>query len=205
MRDHANNTSNSQTAREEYELLQQVAEGNRVSFAKLHQRYHPRLYQYILTFLNNDAIEAEEVLQETFIAIWEKRETLFAVQHFEAYVRRSVKNRILNKLKQQEFHQRLGKAIVERTEKNVEEVEESLQFNEYFKTAQEAIIKLPEKRRIIFLLSTQEGMSLDDIAISMNVSKSRVKQQLYKAIAFVKLYLKKHAAWMFVCLFSFFF
>jgi RNA polymerase sigma-70 factor (ECF subfamily) len=205
MKEHVNNTSNNETQAEERVLMQLVAEGSRESFAILHKRYHPKLYQYILTFLNNDGVEAEEVLQETFINIWKKRETLFAVQHFEAYIRRSVKNRILNRLKHQEFQQRLSKSIEQRSNKNIHEVEEVLQYNEYFKIAQEAISKLPSKRKLIFLMSTEEGMSLDDIAISMNVSKSRVKQQLYNAIAYIKLYLKKHAAWVFVLLFSFFF
>ncbi len=194
--EHADNTSLNKTIAAERLLLQQIAEGSRLGFAVLHKRYHPKLYQYILTFTGDAAIDAEEILQETFISIWEKRETLFTIQHFEAYMRRSVKNRILNKLKHQEFQQRLCKAVQERSQKHVQHVDELLQYNEYVKVAQEAISKLPDKRRLIFLFSTQEGMSLDDIASSMKISKSRVKQQLYKATATIKAHLKKHAAWM---------
>ncbi len=190
------NTTSNNVKTEEQLLLQQVAEGNRHAFAVLHRRYHPKLYQYILTFTSDNSVDAAELLQETFIAIWEKKETLFTIQHFEAYMRTSVKNRILNKLKHEEFQQRLSKAVQERSQTQVHHVDELLQYNEYVKVAQDAISKLPHKRKLIFLLSTQEGMSLDDIADSMHISKSRVKQQLYKAIADIKGHLKTHAAWM---------
>ncbi len=196
--EHSDNNSSYKKIAAERLLLQQIAEGSRPGFAILHQRYHPKLYQYILTFTGDAAVDAEEILQETFISIWEKRESLFTIQDFEAYMRKSVKNRILNKLKHQEFQQRLCKAVQDRSQKHVPQVDEQLQYNEYVKVAQEAISQLPEKRRLIFLCSTQEGMSLDDIAGSMQISKSRVKQQLYKATATIKAHLKKHAAWLLV-------
>ncbi len=177
-------------------LLQKIAQGDRDAYAVLHRKYQAKIYQYIFRFTNESKIITEEVVQEIFINIWEKRAMLFTIQNFEAYLRKSAKNKLLNYLKHDEYKNRLHHSVNLRVNAAHTMVEENLLYNDYYKTALQAIQKLPEKRRLIFLLSTEEDLTLGEIAERLHISKSRVKQQLYSGTAFIKDYLRKNAEWL---------
>ncbi len=187
---------NSFSNEDEHLLLQKISEGDRKAYAVLHSRYQASLYQYILRFTNQSKSITEEVVQEIFIHIWEKRTTLLAIRNFDAYLKKAAKNKLLNHLKHNEFKARLHQQFSNRLSESKSLVEEDSLYNDYHKIALEAIHQLPEKRKLIFLLSTEENLSLTEIAELLQVSKSRVKQQLYSGTAFIKDYLRKNAEWL---------
>ena len=73
--------------------------------------------------------------------------------------------------------------------------EEAVAYREYQRLAREAITHLPEKKRTVFLMRTEGGMTLDEIAASLNISRSAVKKHLSTATSQVKAYLRLHAGW----------
>jgi len=187
---------NSFSNEDEKLLLQKISEGDRKAYAILHSRYQPTLYQYILRFTNQSKSITEEIVQEIFIHIWEKRTTLLAIRNFDAYLKKAAKNKLLNHLKHHEFKERLHQQFSNRLSVSKSLVEEDALYNDYHKIALHAIQQLPEKRKLIFLLSTEEDLSLAEIAGLLQISKSRVKQQLYRGTAFIKDYLRKNAEWL---------
>lgn len=66
----------------------------------------------------------------------------------------------------------------------------------------EAIELLPEKRRIIYQMSRDQGMSYDDISSELNISMSTVKNQMSKALQFIRKYLQLKADVTFLLLYS---
>lgn len=187
---------NSFSSEDEKLLLQKISEGDREAYAVLHRRYQARLYQYILRFTNQSKSITEEVVQEIFIHIWEKRTTLLAIRNFDAYLKKAAKNKLLNLLKHNQFKEKLHQQFSNRLSESKSLVEEDSLYNDYHKIALQAIHQLPEKRKLIFLLSTEENLSLTEIAELLQISKSRVKQQLYSGTAFIKDYLRKNAEWL---------
>lgn len=176
-------------------LLQKIAQGDRVAYTILYQQYLPGLYQYIFSFTKQSKELTEEIIQEVFLSIWEKKETLLAVQTFDSYLYRIAKNKLLNFLKHQEHKQQLHISFGNSQSLVENKIENNLAYNEYLKTAKRAIDKLPPKRRLVFLLSTEQGLSLDEIAEQMQISKSMVKKQLYAAREYIKQYLQDNAEW----------
>jgi RNA polymerase sigma-70 factor (ECF subfamily) len=65
-------------------------------------------------------------------------------------------------------------------------------YKEYYLLVQQAIEKLPPKRKLIFRLNIENGYSREEIARHLNISDSVVKKQIYKASYFVRAYLVKH-------------
>jgi len=181
---------------DERKLLQQIAQGNRTAYTQLYTAYLPRIYQYVFRFTKQSKAETDEIVQEVFLSIWEKKETLIAIQKFESYLYKIAKNKLLNKIKHNEFKQQLHQTFSKTIDLDLYDTETSIAYSEYHKTALAAIDKLPEKRKKVFLLSTQLGLSLDEIAQELGVSKSRVKQQLYEAKNYIKKYLHKNAEWL---------
>jgi RNA polymerase sigma factor (sigma-70 family) len=73
-----------------------------------------------------------------------------------------------------------------------ESMEKELLFKQYYRMALEAMAKLPPGRRKILKMSIDEGLSLDEIAVRLGITRSGVKKQLYAATAFVRQYLQEH-------------
>ena len=185
---------------EESRLLGQVAQGDWDAYARLFNHYLPRLTRYIFPFAGRSMQDTEEVIQEVFLKIWEKRATLVEIQSFSPYLFRMAKNKLINNLQQRRSHQDLHAQYGRSRESKHTEPENSLQYNEYRAAAFEGIERLSPKLRIVFLLSTQEDWSLDEISASLHLPKETVKKRLYMATHFIRTYLRKHAEWSFIVL-----
>jgi RNA polymerase sigma-70 factor (ECF subfamily) len=83
-----------------------------------------------------------------------------------------------------------------------DDLEKEILFRQYYRIAQEAMEKLPPGRRKVLKMSVDDGLSLDEIAEELNISRAGVKKQLYAATAFVRQYLQEHGE-MTVVLFLF--
>lgn len=181
---------------DEKALLSQAATGDRQAFTQLYKAYLNNSYNYIYLFTKSRE-ETEEILQEVFVKIWESREKLAEVQSFKNYLFKSAKNKLLDQIRKEQIRHRVlteikrNKSIVQET------TNDDFAYREYYRIVQEAIEKLPPKRKLIFRLNTENSLSHDEIAEQLNISKSVVKNQLYKAYDFVRQYLFKHGEFSF--------
>lgn len=180
---------------DEKTLLEAVAAGNREAFTCLYSTHLSGLFRYARLFVASPT-EAEELIQEVFVRIWERRATLPRISSFKAYAYQTTKNLVVDywrEQKQQAIQQQ--RFLNEATAPEL--ADEALIYRQGYQIAQQAIAQLPPKRKQIFLLRTQEELSLDDIAQELAISKPVVKKQFYAATAFIKAYLKRHADWSF--------
>ncbi len=188
---------------EEKVLLALVANGDRKAFAQIYTGSLNNLHRYIFLFTKSKE-ETEEILQEIFIKIWENRERLSEIDSFKNYLFRVAKNKLLDKVRQMQIRQRVlaeikrSRVIAEST------TSDQCAYREYYKVVQQAIEKLPPKRKLIFRLNIENGLSQDEIAEQLNISKSVVQKQIYSASHFVKKYLLEHGEIAFSVLVAFF-
>jgi len=189
---------------DERTLLTLVAAGDRQAFTELYTTHLNNLYRYIFLFTKSKE-ETEEILQEIFIKIWQNREKLSEVDSIKNYLFRFAKNKLLDKIRHMQIRQRVLSEI-KRT-KSISETTTSDQcaYREYYHVVQQAIEKLPPKRKLIFRLNIENGLSQDEIARQLNISKSVVKKQIYRASLFVREYLFKHGEISFPILSTFLF
>lgn len=183
-------------------LLGKVAEGDWDAYTQLFNYYLPRLTRYIFPFANQSMHETEEVIQEVFLRIWEKRQTLSEIRSFDQYLFRMAKNKLINTLQQNKSHRELHARYAYSREKQHSEPENALQYNEYRTAALEGMDQLSPKLRIVFVLSTQEDWSLDEISTGLRLPKETVKKRLYMATNFIRTYLRKHAEWSFLLIWA---
>lgn len=187
---------------DEKTLLAMVATGNRQAFTQLYTTHLNNLYRYIFLFTKSKE-ETEEILQEIFIKIWENREKLPEIDSLKNYLFRFAKNKLLDKVRHLQIRQRVLSEI-KRT-KNISEntTSDQCSYREYYQLVQQAVEKLPPKRKLIFRLNIENGLSLDEIATQLNISKSVVQKQVYSASHFVREYLFKHGEISFCILVAF--
>jgi RNA polymerase sigma-70 factor (ECF subfamily) len=177
-------------------LLKQVAEGGWDAYTVLFNHYLPKLSSYIYPFVYRSSQDIEEVIQEVFLKIWEKRETLVAVKCFESYLFRMAKNKLIDLLKYNQSMQKKHQAYSHLKPVAHSETEQSLLYIEYYDIAKRAISHLSPKLQRVFLMSTEDELSLDEISTQLSLPKETIKKRLYLACSFIRNYLRTHAEWL---------
>jgi len=175
----------------EKELLQKVAQGSRGAFRSLYEHYYP-LVKYYISLFEPSRENSDELTQDVFIRVWDKRDKLSGVESFKGYLFLMTRNLVFNYIRAMKVRRKLqvleaGDGLA------VNDLEDELLFRQYYNIAHEAIEKLPDGRRQVLKMSIEQGLSLDEIAEQLNISKSGVKKQLYAATAFVRQYLLERA------------
>jgi RNA polymerase sigma-70 factor (family 1) len=173
-------------------LLQRLADNSQEAFTILFKHYQPKLYLYLLPFTDASNYNPEEIIQDIFIKIWLKRETFIGIQSFEYYLYRMARNRLLDFYRKEKSRQKNETLFVQRSDSQDNRTENEFKFKEYHGIALKAINLLPERRKRIFELSTQQDLSLDDIAFQLNLSRDVIKKQLYLANRFIREYIRRH-------------
>ncbi|WP_291373471.1 RNA polymerase sigma-70 factor [Cyclobacterium sp.] len=168
----------------EKELVCSLRQGDMKAFDELYYRYLPKLLGFAYRYLSDD-MEAEETVQVIFIKIWEKRRSLNENQNFKSYLFQSVKNQLLNKLRNQKKNCTLEE-IPERYFVSSEDVFEKLSYKELENTATALINNLPKTQQKVFILSKIEGLTHDEIAAQLCLSKRTVEHHIYLATKFLK-------------------
>ena len=174
----------------EKQLLTQVSQGDRQAFQVLYKSCYPLIQRYILLFEPSPNI-LDELTQDVFVRIWEKRHRLETVESFKGYLFLVTRNVVFNFIRALKVRQKV-KELDESSSPPVNDLENELLFKQYYEIALEAMNKLPPGRRKVLKMSIDDGLSLDEIAIELQISRSGVKKQLYAATAYVRQYLQEH-------------
>ncbi len=178
---------------EEKILFDKLKEDDIEAFEILFHRYYGYLCLFANKFLN-DPINAEEIVQDFFVRLWEKREKLNIDTSVKNYFFRSVKNMCMNVLQHEKIKAKHAQKVISETEINTTEDESFIEFD-LAEKIEESIQSLPEKRREIFRLSREEGLKYREIAEKLNVSVKTVETQMSLAIKTLRDKLKKYSTY----------
>lgn len=184
--------------KEELELLKK---GSSPSFESIYRRYSGKLYNFVMKVSKGDTYIAEELVQRTFIKVWETRKYVNPDKSFISYLCTIAKNMLLNEYE----HQTVQYIYKEYVKVNMADVDISTE-NEVDKNLLEKYIdklaeSLPPKRKEIFILSRKEGLSNKKIAERLHITESTIETQLSKALAFMKSQMQKHYELILIILF----
>ncbi len=173
--------------------------GDPVAFRKVYDVYKDKLLIYCLKFTKS-VPDAEEVVQQSFIRLWEFRHCIDPDRPLDPYVYRIVRNCAFDYLKEVARAARLKEDL--QSILVAPSYQDSSSADEYIELAQRAIEMLPEKRQIIFRMSYDDGMTHQQIAEALQLSIHTVKSQLVKATKTVRLLLIQQVSLIIVLLLS---
>lgn len=175
-----------ENAQDENQVIEALIRGDTEAFSTIYELHAPKLKAFTLRF-QFKGIDCDDIVQETFKRVWEKRDKIHAWKNFNTYLISIAKHLIYNHLRHEvyvkkyegEFH-KLNAAIHHGD--NLFDIK-SLIDN--------AVIKLPVKCRNIYKLSRIEGFTNPEIAARLNLSISTVENQLNKALNKIKTALRQ--------------
>jgi RNA polymerase sigma-70 factor (family 1) len=169
-------------------LLPEIATGNELAYTQLVEKYWLKVLNHALSFVKSYPV-AEELTQDVFIQIWEKREKLFDVNNFDNYLFIVSRNLIISHIRKKliETDSLEGEKLQELFFKPDEQYE----FKELIEIINEGAALLPEPRRTVFLLSRMEGRDSDYISKELGLAPRTVRWHLLQALNFLRGYLHK--------------
>ncbi|HTN07772.1 RNA polymerase sigma-70 factor [Agriterribacter sp.] len=171
----------------DHALFERLVHGDEEAFEKLVYTLYKKLFPFAVSLIKSES-EANDVLQEVFLKIWLHRSSFSAIENPMGWIHTVVANtasnylrtKIRNELRIKKYH---SQSVVSAG------MEEQLDANFTQSLIDEAVNKLPAKRKQVFLLSRKEGLSRKEIATRLNVSENTVRNQLVEALQFVREYL----------------
>lgn len=176
----------------EKEELESLRSASQQSFEQLYHRYSGKLYNFLMKVSKGDSYIAEELVQRTFIKVWETKEYVNPEKSFISYLCTIAKNMLLNEYEHQSvqfiYHEYIKVNAIDEDRSTEKQVDKNLLEDYIDKLANE----LPPKRREIFILSRKQGLSNKEIALQLQISESTIETQLSKALAFMKIQIQKH-------------
>jgi RNA polymerase sigma-70 factor (family 1) len=173
-------------------LAERFRNGDRKAFEEIFDAYWYSLYRNACAVLRSKE-EAEEIVQELFTDIWQKRESLDIVD-FSGYLFVAMRRRIIDRSRSKITHAKYWEYCKRHVPTFEETTAEMVSFNELQSTLEENLKRLPEKSQQIFRLNRLEGRSVPEISKFLQLSERAIEYHLTKSIRELKLHMKNFLA-----------
>lgn len=171
-------------------LTDGLKEGNEKIFDHLFHYYYSGLVVFSYKYVEDMAV-AEDLVQDFFFHLWFNRQRLDIRQSIKSYVFTSVKNKSLDYLKHREIRQKASKELSYLQQEKDRHINVVTQF-ELEEHIENALRKLPDKCRKVFLMNRFEGIKPTEIARLEKISIRTVEGHIGKAIRLLRKELKPY-------------
>jgi RNA polymerase sigma-70 factor (family 1) len=166
-------------------LLTRLQNGDKEAFAQLYILYSKQLYLNILRMVKAEEI-AEELLQDIFVLIWEKRQMINIQQSFRSYLFRISENKVVDLFRSFNKDKKLYAQMQRTALEQYNNIEEELLASENIEFIKKAINTLPPQRKLIFELCKLQGKSYNEVSKLLGVSPSTINDHIVKATKSIK-------------------
>lgn len=186
---------------DEKELLQQVADGDEKAFTQLFDRYQNKVFSHALTFMKSGE-EAEEMVTDIFMKVWNRRSDLPLIENFKSYLFILGRNHLVSAIR---------KKVMTTVETNTDQwYEDILQpdkqyhFKETHQIIMQGIEQLSPQQKRVFKMSRLDGLTYDEIAERLAISRRTVKFHIILALNYLREYARNnHLSYLLVIIFLF--
>jgi len=170
------------------ELISKLRDGDQLAFEQIYHRYSPPLYLNILKMVK-DELATEELIQELFTRIWQKRESLYIESDFKGYLYRVAQNLVHDFYRNLQRDKKMLDYFKSIATENYDHIEKGLYYKESEQLLKLALEQLTPQQRNVYQFCKIDGYTYKQTAEKLGISSHTVKEYLSKANIAVKLYL----------------
>lgn len=165
-------------------LVHQLKKGDENAYAYLVDSFNHKLCLYANSLVNDVAL-SEDIVQNVFIKIWEKRNNLKSKLSIKSYLYKSVHNECINQYKRIQSVTVLERKYIEGLDRIIEDKDEDA-LEKLIALVKDAIQELPPKCKEVFLLSKKEGLTNIEISEYLNLSKNTIERHMNIAFSRIR-------------------
>lgn len=166
------------------EWVRRLNLGEQKAFEELYKCYYPQLFHFLQRYLNGDEV-IEDTIQQVFFRIWKNREKVEARGTLKSYLYTAVRNEALKQIQKDKRNHFNSDQLHENNALVMNNPENTVELKELNEAYQEAVGKLPEKRRHIFLMHRQDQLTYNEIAAILNISVKTVETQISRSLKYL--------------------
>lgn len=157
-----------------------------MAFYHIYERYFKKLYWFVLKYIKQKE-DAEEIVQEVFVKIWESRSKIDVHSSFESFLFTVAYNATISVLRKKASESKYIEHIRSLQHvNNSPDLVDEIYFNELYDKVQSLLNELTPRQKEIFRLNREEGLSHDEIAKKLGISVNTVKKHMANTLAFLK-------------------
>jgi len=166
------------------EIVDEFKEGMTSAFDKLYEAYCHKVYSFALSILKSKE-DAEEVVQNTFYKVWEKRKIIDSNHSFRSFLF-TIAYHIAIDLLRERLKERHYKEKILNVATSSYNLEESIEFADLLDNVQKIVTELPDRKSEIYHLSRVNHLSYNEIADKLNISVKTVENSINYSMNFIK-------------------
>jgi RNA polymerase sigma-70 factor (family 1) len=160
-------------------------------FNELFRGHEHKLYAFAVKVLRSDA-QAKDIVQEVFLKLWTIRGQLHEIENIDAFLYRLTENKVYDQLRSAASREKTRQELWTRIQHTNDNGVTPLEAKEYHQLVQQAIAQLPPQRKMIYLLSKEEGLKQQQIAAELQLSPHTVRNHLAEAFRSIRNFLKNN-------------
>jgi len=157
-----------------------------LAFDRVYELYSHKLFSFVFKILKNEA-EADDIVQEVFVKIWESRLKLEDYKLLNSYIFTIAYNNSIDLIRKRinntKYLEHLKNSVVINVTPNVIS---QIEFNELNILAEKLISNLSERQKQVYLLHREEGLTYPEIAEKLGISKNTVENHMVKALKYLR-------------------
>jgi RNA polymerase sigma-70 factor (ECF subfamily) len=167
---------------DERQTITLLLQGDEATYERVYKQYFQLLYAYAYSVIEDD-MQAEEIVQQLFLKIWEKKDQLHIETSLQAYLYKSVYFQSLNYIKHLKVRNEHQKhTVFQMKQSQAEQAGQQLDLKLLESRFRKALSDLPEQCRTVFQLSRFEELKYREIAGRLGISEKTVEHHMGKAL-----------------------
>lgn len=167
------------------DVILRIRAGDRAAFNSFVRSHYPGLCSYVFRLTESRTV-AEDLVQDVLLAVWESRERLDPDRNLKSYLYTAARNRTRNYLKRRKLHDHWRERVSTVPQRGRRYTDEDVEYAELLEAVQKAVVELPQRRREVFILSRQHGLSYAEIGDILGISGKAVEAHIARSLAFLR-------------------
>ncbi len=170
--------------------MQAIQHDDELAFAELYKRHWKQAHELAYSKVKSKEV-TEDIIQELFIALWDKRKTL-SIQNITSYIYVSVKNRVLNYIASSLVHKKCWNYYKNFVPQSEETTQKIVQYDHLREAIEHGLNSLPNKSKTVFRLNHEQGLSIPEIAGHLNLSEKAIQYHITRSLKHLRVFLKNY-------------
>ncbi|MEX0928976.1 MAG: RNA polymerase sigma-70 factor [Balneolales bacterium] len=169
----------------EGDWILKIRGGDKEAFKMLYLKYYGQLCRFAWRFLRSPHL-SEEVVQDTFLSVWESRATLDVNKQIKSFLYKIVRNKSLNHLKRQTIVDDYNLESIWANDPHDTQKHDFKEKNDFLLAVNKAIENLPKGARQIYILYQDDGLTYKEISEVLEISTKTVESQMTRALKLIR-------------------